>query len=68
MEFSNHTTSMAATATSDGTGSSQAAPRRKNAAQRNRSDSPYQGWTAQKDNPTQLIIKQAVDFLMVSVW
>ena len=29
-----------------------------------RSNSPYQGRTAQKDNPTQLIIKQAVDFLI----
>ena len=43
------------------------APHRKNAAQRNRSDSPYQGRTAQKDNPTQLIIKQAVDFLIQQV-
>ena len=67
MEFSNHTTSIAATTASNGTASSQAAPHRKNAAQRNRSDSPYQGRTAQKDNPTQLIIKQAVDFLIRQV-
>ena len=67
MEFSNHTTSIAATTASNGTASSQAAPHRKNAAQRNRSDSPYQGRTAQKDNPTQLIIKQAVDFLIQQV-
>jgi hypothetical protein len=67
MEFSNHTTSIAATAASNGTASSQAAPHRKNAAQRNRSDSPYQGRTAQKDNPTELIIKQAVDFLIQQV-
>ncbi len=67
MEFSNHTTSIAAIAASNGTASSQAAPHRKNAAQRNRSDSPYQGRTAQKDNPTQLIIKQAVDFLIRQV-
>ena len=40
------------------------APHRKNAALHNRSDSPYEGQTAQKDNPTQLIIKQAVDFLI----
>ena len=67
MEFSNHTTSIAATTASNGTASSQAAPHRKNAAQRNRSDSPYQGRTAQKDNPTQLIIKQAVDFLIQQI-
>ena len=67
MEFSNHTTSIAATTASNGTASSQAAPHRKNAAHRNRSDSPYQGRTAQKDNPTQLIIKQAVDFLIRQV-
>ncbi|HTU45713.1 MAG TPA: ArdC family protein [Bryobacteraceae bacterium] len=67
MEFSNHTTSIADTAASNGTTSNQAAPHRKNAAQRNRSDSPYQGRTAQKDNPTQLIIKQAVDFLVRQV-
>ena len=68
MKFSNHTTSIAATTASNGTASIQAAPHRKNAAQRNnRSESPYQGRTAQKDNPTQLIIKQAVDFLIRQV-
>jgi len=68
MEFSNHTTNIAATTASNGTASSQAAPHSKNAAQRNnRSESPYQGRTAQKDNPTQLIIKQAVDFLIRQV-
>jgi N-terminal domain of anti-restriction factor ArdC len=67
MEISNPTTSIAATTASNGTASSQAASHRKNAAQRNRSDSPYQGRTAQKDNPTQLIIKQAVDFLIQQV-
>jgi N-terminal domain of anti-restriction factor ArdC len=42
-----------------------AAPHRKNAAQRtNRSDSPYQERTSQKDNPTQALIKQAVDYLI----
>ena len=42
-----------------------AAPHRKNTAQRNsRSDSPYQERTSQKDNPTQAIIKQAVDYLV----
>ena len=43
---------------------SNAAPHRKNAAQRNRSDSPYQQRTSQKDNPTQQLIKQAVDYLI----
>jgi antirestriction protein ArdC len=42
------------------------APHRKNAAQPNRS-APYQGRTAQKDNPTQAIIRQAVDFLIQQV-
>ena len=65
MEFRNHTTIIAATA-SNGTASN-AAPHRKNAAQRTRTDSPYQGRSAQKDNPTQLIIKQAVDFLIRQV-
>jgi N-terminal domain of anti-restriction factor ArdC len=64
MEFSNHTTSIVATTASNGTASSQAAPHRKNAAQRTRSDSPYQQRTSQKDNPTQVIIKQAVDYLI----
>ncbi len=46
-------------------GSSLTAPHRKNAAQRTeRSTSPYQQRTSQRDNPTQLIIKQAVDFLI----
>jgi hypothetical protein len=67
MEFSSHTTSIATDPASNGTASSQPTPHRKNAAQRNRSDSPYQGRTAQKDNPTQLIIKQAVDFLIRQV-
>jgi hypothetical protein len=43
------------------------APHKKNATQPNRSDSPYQGRTAQKDNPTQAIIRQAVDFLIQQV-
>ena len=41
-----------------------AASHRKNAAQRSRSDSPYQQRTTQRDNPTQLLIKQAVDHLI----
>jgi len=46
------------------TRSRNAAPHRKNAAQRSRSDSPYQQRTTQPDNPTQLLIKQAVDYLI----
>ncbi len=38
------------------------APHSKNAALR--SESPYQQRTSQKDNPTQQLIKQAVDFLL----
>jgi hypothetical protein len=49
------------------TTNSTAAPHRKNAAQRTATNSPYQGRTAQKDNPTQLVIKQAVDFLIQQV-
>jgi len=40
------------------------APHSKNAALRNPSESPYQQRTNQKDNPTQQLIKQAVDFLL----
>ena len=40
------------------------APHRKNAALRNQSKSPYQHRSTQKDNPTQQLIKQAVDFLL----
>jgi hypothetical protein len=65
MEYQN--SSIAANTASNGAASSLAAPHRKNAAQRNRSDSPYQGRTAQRDNPTQLIIKQAVDYLIEQV-
>lgn len=39
-----------------------AAPHGKNAAQR--TDSPYQQRTTQRDNPTQVLIKQAVDYLI----
>ena len=65
MEFSNGTTGITATTASNGT-TRKAAPHRKNAAQRTRtrSDSPYQQHTSQKDNPTQVVIKQAVDFLI----
>jgi hypothetical protein len=40
------------------------APHSKNAALRNPSQSPYQQRTSQKDNPTQQLIKQAVDHLI----
>jgi hypothetical protein len=63
MERNNGTVNIA----SNGTARSQAAPHRKNAAQPNPSDSPYQGRTAQRDNPTQLIIKQAVEYLIEQV-
>ena len=43
---------------------SNAAPHSKNAAQPNRSNSPYQQRTSQRDNPTQQLIKQAVDYLI----
>jgi hypothetical protein len=59
------TVSIAANTASNGATRSHAAPHRKNAAQRNnRSDSPYQQRTSQKDNPTQLLIKEAVDYLI----
>jgi hypothetical protein len=45
-------------------GRSHTAPHSKNASLRTRSDSPYQQRTSQKDNPTQQLIKQAVDFLI----
>ena len=40
------------------------APHRSNAALRSRTDSPYQERAFQRDNPTQMLIKQAVDHLM----
>jgi hypothetical protein len=43
---------------------SSAAPHRENAARQNRSESPYQQRSSQKDNPTQQLIKQAVDYLI----
>jgi hypothetical protein len=67
MKRNKTTVSNPATAASNCTSSSQAAPHSINAAQPKRGDSPYQGRTAQKDNPTQLIIKQAVDFLIQQV-
>ena len=59
------TISNTAFAASNGTAIiSNAAPHRKNAAQRNRTNSPYQQRASQKENPTQVIIKQAVDYLI----
>jgi hypothetical protein len=40
------------------------APHSNNAALRNPSESPYQQRTSQKDNPTQQLVKQAVDHLI----
>jgi hypothetical protein len=40
------------------------APHSKNAALRSISDSPYQQHTTQRENPTQQLIKQAVDYLL----
>ncbi|TCK75903.1 ArdC family protein [Acidipila rosea] len=54
---------MASTVTTFATTSS-AAPHSKNAAQQSRSNSPYQQRTSQRDNPTQQLIKQAVDYLI----
>ncbi len=54
----------AANVSNSATRSRNAAPHRKNAAQRSRSDSPYQQRTTQRDNPTQVLIKQAVDYLI----
>jgi hypothetical protein len=51
-------------ANSTATTSNSHAPHSKNAALGNRSESPYQQRTTQKDNPTQQLIKQAVDFLL----
>ena len=59
------TTSIAANVASNGEISNRnAAPHRENAARKNRSESPYQQRTSQRENPTQQLIKQAVDFLI----
>lgn len=58
-------TATAADAASNGaTRHHRTAPHRKNAALRSRSDSPYQQRGALRDNPTQLLIKQAVEHLI----
>jgi len=64
MPFPIAATTTANTASKGTTRSHNAAPHRKNAAQRSRSDSPYQQRTTQRDNPTQVVIKQAVDYLI----
>ena len=56
--------SIAATTGSNDPTRIHAAPHRKNAARQNRSESPYQQRNSQKDNPTQQLIKQAVDYLI----
>jgi hypothetical protein len=63
-EHDSATTPPAAANTASNGTPSNAAPHRKNAAQQNRSESPYQQRTSQKDNPTQQLIKQAVDYLI----
>ena len=55
---------MASTVNTAFAATSHAAPHSKNAAQQNRSNSPYQQRTSQRDNPTQQLIKQAVDYLI----
>ena len=55
---------MASTVNTAFAATSNAAPHSKNAAQQNRSNSPYQQRTSQRDNPTQQLIKQAVDYLI----
>ena len=49
---------------SNGNSGSTTAPHSKNAALRTRSNSPYQQRTTQRENPTQQLIKQAVDYLL----
>ena len=58
------TATTAADASSSATRTHRPAPHRKNAAPRNRSDSPYQQRGTLRDNPTQLLIKQAVEHLI----
>jgi hypothetical protein len=59
------TTTTAADAASNGaTRTHRTAPHRKNAALRNRSESPYQQRGTLRENPTQLLIKQAVEHLI----
>ncbi|MGB6132316.1 MAG: ArdC family protein [Acidobacteriaceae bacterium] len=64
MSFPIAATTAANPASNGATSSQNAAPHKKNAAQRSRSNSPYQQRTTQRDNPTQLLIKQAVEYLI----
>ncbi|HUZ96488.1 MAG TPA: ArdC family protein [Edaphobacter sp.] len=64
MSFPIAATTAASAASNGATHSRNAAPHRKNAAQQSRSDSPYQQRTTKRDNPPQLLIKQAVDYLI----
>ena len=64
MPFPIAATTAVNTASNGTTRSRYAAPHRKNASQRSRSDSPYQQRTTQRDNPTHVLIKQAVDYLI----
>jgi hypothetical protein len=48
----------------NGNSGSTTAPHSKNAALRSISDSRYQQRTTQRENPTQQLIKQAVDYLL----
>jgi len=64
MPFPIAATTTANASNNDATRSRNATPHRKNAAQRTRSNSPYQQRTTQRDNPTQVLIKQAVDYLI----
>ena len=68
MRRNNRTSGSTTSASNSGTTGIHAAPHSENAAQpKQRSESPYQGRTAQRDNPTQAIIRQAVDFLIEQV-
>jgi hypothetical protein len=59
------TANAAPDAASDGAARShRTAPHRKNAALRSRSDSPYQQRGTMRENPTQMLIKQAVEHLI----
>jgi hypothetical protein len=49
---------------SNSNGNNLTAPHSKNAELRSISDSPYQQRTMQRENPTQQLIKQAVDYLL----
>jgi len=64
MPFPIAATTAANTSSNGANRSRNGAPHRKNAALRNRSESPYQQRGTLRDNPTQLLIKQAVEHLI----